>query len=287
VNQFISLTFEGVANGAIYAALGLSLVIIYQATRVVNFAQPALALIAVYVAYTVTQATGSYWLGFASAMLGGTLLGMLTERLLVRPVQGKSQLNAIILTLGLLLALQGVAGMIWGNLQHSFPPPMSFRDLAAVPISPEEIFSLAAVAVVAVALFLLYRLTPLGLRMRAAAFRPESARLSGVRVGLMLTTGWGIASAIGALAGMLAVPPLLSPTVLDAVFVYGIAAAVLGGLDNPFGALAGGMVMGVGLSYVSGYVGSELTTLAALVILIVVLSLRPAGLFSRSTVRKV
>lgn len=140
---------------------------------------------------------------------------------------------------------------------------------------------------VAVALFLLYRLTPLGLRMRAAAFRPESARLSGVRVGLMLTTGWGIASAIGALAGMLAVPPLLSPTVLDAVFVYGIAAAVLGGLDNPFGALAGGMVMGVGLSYVSGYVGSELTTLAALVILIVVLSLRPAGLFSRSTVRKV
>ena len=287
MNQFISLTFEGVANGAIYAALGLSLVIIYQATRVVNFAQPALALISVYVAYTVTQETGSYWLGFASAMLGGTLLGMLTERLLVRPVQGKSQLNAIILTLGLLLTLQGVAGMIWGNLQHSFPPPMSFRDLAAVPISPEEIFSLAAVAVVAVALFLLYRLTPLGLRMRAAAFRPESARLSGVRVGLMLTTGWGIASAIGALAGMLAVPPLLSPTVLDAVFVYGIAAAVLGGLDNPFGALAGGMVMGVGLSYVSGYVGSELTTLAALVILIVVLSLRPAGLFSRSTVRKV
>ena len=139
MNQFISLTFEGVANGAIYAALGLSLVIIYQATRVVNFAQPALALISVYVAYTVTQETGSYWLGFASAMIGGTLLGMLTERLLVRPVQGKSQLNAIILTLGLLLTLQGVAGMIWGNLQHSFPPPMSFRDLAAVPISPEEI----------------------------------------------------------------------------------------------------------------------------------------------------
>ena len=278
MNQFISLTFEGIANGAIYAALGLSLVIIYQATRVVNFAQPALALMAVYLAYTVTQATGSYWLGFATAMASGTL---------VRPVQDKSPLNAIILTLGLLMVLQGLAGMIWGNLQHSFPPPMSFRDLAAVPISPEEIFALAAVGVVATVLFLLYRFTPLGLRMRAAAFHAESARLSGVRVGLMLTLGWGIASAIGALAGMLAVPPLLSPTVLDAVFVYGIAAAVLGGLDNPFGALAGGLVLGVGLSYVSDYVGSELTTLAALAILIAVLSLRPAGLFSRATVRKV
>lgn len=287
MNQFVSLTFEGIANGAVYAALGLSLVIVYQATRVVNFAQPALALIAAYTAHTVIRATGSYWLGFASAVAAGTLLGVLTERLLLRRVQDRSPLNAVILTLGLLLALRGLAGMVWGNLQHSFPPPMSFRDLEAVPISPEELFALASVALVAAALFVLHRFTPLGLRMRAAALRPESARLSGVRVGLVLTAGWGIASAIGALAGMLAVPPLLSPTVLDAVFVYGIAAAVLGGLDNPFGALAGGLVIGVGLSYVSGYVGSELTTLAALVILIVVLSLRPAGLFSRSTVRKV
>ncbi|MEY9211312.1 branched-chain amino acid ABC transporter permease [Thermobifida halotolerans] len=290
MNQFISLTFEGIAQGAIYAALGLSLVIIYQATRVVNFALPAFALISAYVAYTVIQATGNYWLGFAAAIASGALLGTLAERLLVRPVQGKSQLNAIILTLGLLMALQGVAGMVWGNVQHSFPTAMDFRDLPQIPLSPNELFVLASVLVVAAALFALYRFTPLGLRMRAAAFRPESARLSGVRVGLMLTTGWGIASAIGALAGMFAVTPLLSPTALDAFFVYGIVAAVIGGLDNPFGALAGGLVMGLGKAYVSGseHLGPDLAALAALVILIVVLSLRPAGLFSRSsTVRKV
>ncbi|TDQ45743.1 branched-chain amino acid ABC transporter permease [Actinorugispora endophytica] len=283
MNHFIDLTLNGIANGAIYAALGLSLVIIYQATRVVNFAQPALALIAVYLAYAVYLATGSYWTGFAVALASGTLMGVLAERLLIRPVHGRSPLSAIIVTLGLLLALQGAAGMVWGNGDYSFPYPMDFRGR----FSPAGAFGLGAVAVVTLLLFALYRFTPLGLRMRAAALHPESARLSGVRVGLMLTAGWGIASAIGALAGMLAAPPFLSPNALDAVFVYGIAAAVLGGLESPFGAVAGGLLLGVGLSYVSGYAGPELTTLAALAILVVVLSVRPDGLFTRPVARKV
>ena len=283
MNHFIDLTLNGLAAGAVYAALALSLVIIYQATRVINFAQPALALIAVYIAYTVTQATGNYWLGFAAALVTGLVLGAATERILIRPVHGTSPLNAVIVTLGLLLVLQGAAGMIWSNEPHSFPYPLDFRGR----FSPSDIFALASVGVAALLLFGLYRATSLGLRMRAAAFHPEAARLTGVRVGLMLMTGWAIASVIGALAGMLATPPFVYPNVLDAVFIFGITAAVVGGLENPFGALVGGLLIGVSLSYVSGYAGPELTTLAALAILVVVLSVRPDGLFTRPTARKV
>ncbi|WP_067972103.1 branched-chain amino acid ABC transporter permease [Nocardiopsis trehalosi] len=283
MDHFVSLTLNGLAEGAVYAALGLSLVIIYQATRVVNFAQPALALIAVYLASTVTRATGNYWLGFAAALAAGLVLGVVTERVLIRPLRGATPLGAIITTLGLLLVLQGVAGMVWGTEPIGFGYPMDYRGR----FSPADAFTLGAVAAVAAALFALYRFTPLGLRMRAAALRPESARLSGVPVGLMLTAGWGIASLIGALAGMLAAPPFIFPNVFDAVFVYAIAAAVLGGLESPFGAVAGGMLLGLGLSYVSGYAGADLTTLAALAILVVVLSLRPDGLFARTPARKV
>lgn len=283
MTHFINLTLNGLASGAVYAALALSLVIIFQATRLVNFALPAFALLAVYVAHTVTQLTGSYWIGFASALGTGLLVGAVSERFIVRPIARTSQLNAIIVTLGLLLVIQGTVGMIWGNEQHGFQYAFSYVGR----FSPASAFAVAAVAVTALLLFLLYRFTPLGLRMRAAAHHPEAARLSGVRVGLMLTIGWAIASFIGALAGMLAGPPFISPNVFDAVFVFGITSAVIGGLDNPFGAVLGGMLIGLGMSYVSGYFGSELATLAALVIVVIVLSVRPDGILSRPTARKV
>lgn len=283
MDYFTNLTLNGVAEGAIYAALALSLIIIYQATRVVNFAQPALALIAAYIALTVTTASGSYWLGFAAALVSGLFMGSVTERLLIRPVQKTSQLSAVIITLGLLLMLQGIAGMIWSNEPHSFSYPMDFEGR----FSPADIFGVAAVLGAAMLLFALYRWTPLGLRMRAAAAHPEMARMLGVRVGLMLTLGWGIATVVGALAGMLAAPPFVYPNVLDSVFVYGLAAAVIGGLDNPFGSLLGGFILGISLSFVSGYLGPELMPLAALIILILVLSVRPDGLFTRPKARKV
>lgn len=283
MTHFINLTLNGLSTGAIYAALALSLVIIYQATRLVNFAQPALALVAVYTAYSVTQLTGSYWLGFAAALTAGLAIGALVERVVIRPIARVSQLNAIIVTLGLLLVIQGLVGVIWGNGQHGFGYAFSYVGR----FSPANAFALISVAAVALLVFALYRFTPLGLRMRAAAFHPESARLSGVKVGLMLTAGWAIASFIGALAGMLAGPPFISPNVFDVVFVYGITAAVIGGLDNPFGAVLGGLLIGLGMSYVSGYAGPELATLAALVIVVVVLSVRPDGILSRPTARKV
>lgn len=283
MDHFINLTLNGLALGAAYSALALSLVLIYQATRLVNFAQPAFALLSVYAAFAVTQLTGSYWLGFGAALLTGMTAGAAAERFVIRPIARVSPLNGVIVTLGMLLVVQGAVGMIWGNEQHGFGYAFSYIGR----FSPADVFAVSAVAGVALLLFLLYRFTAIGLRMRAAAHHPEAARLSGVRVGLMLTAGWAIASFIGALAGMLAAPPFLYPNVFDIVFVFGITAAVVGGLDNPFGAVLGGMLIGLGGSWVSGYLGPELATLSALVIVVVVLSVRPDGILSRPTARKV
>jgi branched-chain amino acid transport system permease protein len=283
VNQFLTLTVGGFASGAVYAALGLSLVIIFRATRVVNFSQPALALLSTYLAFTVNQATGNYWLGFLVAIAGGAVLGALTDRLLIRPARAHGELGSVIVTLGLLLVAQAIAGMIWTSEPRSFGYAFDFRGL----FSPAGVFAVVAVLVTAGAILLLFKATPLGLRMRAAAFAPEAAGLAGVRVGLMVTAGAALAAAVGALAGLLAVPPLLYPTVLDGIFVYALTAAVVGGLDNPIGTVVAGFTVGIGLSYVSGYLGPELVTMASLVILVLVLSLRPNGLFGRDLARRV
>ncbi|MFV2195230.1 branched-chain amino acid ABC transporter permease [Nocardiopsis sp. LOL_012] len=283
MEKFLDLTYNGLSSGAVYAALALSLVIIFQATRLVNFAQPAFALVSAYTAFAVIQATDSYWLGFGAALVAGALAGALVERVVIRPIASKSELNAIIVTLGLLLVIQGVIGMIWGSQEHGLRYAFDYKG----DFSPADVFAVASIAVVAVLVFVLYRFSPLGLRMRAAAFRPEAARLSGVKVGLMLTAGWVIASTIGALAGMLAGPPFLSPHSFDLVFVFAITAAVIGGLDSPFGAILGGLLMGLAMSYVSGYVGPEVATLAALAVVVLVLSVRPDGILSRPKARKV
>jgi branched-chain amino acid transport system permease protein len=283
VDRFIGLTLGGISSGAVYAALGLSLVIIYRATRVVNFAQPALALISAYLAYSINKSTGGYWLGFAAALVAGLIMGAVVERVLIRPVRRRTELSAIIVTLGLLLVLQAVAGMIWSNEPHAFPYAFDFRG----EFSANDFFVVGAVLLTAAAVLVLFKATPLGLKMRAAAFRPDVARLLGVRVGLMLTIGWAMAATVGSLAGMFATTPFLYPNVLDGVFVYALTAAVIGGLDNPVGTIIGGFLLGVGLSYVSGYFGPELVTLAALAILVVVLAIRPNGLFGRAIARRV
>ncbi|SMD21770.1 branched-chain amino acid ABC transporter permease [Kibdelosporangium aridum] len=278
-----TLTVGGLASGAVYAALGLSLVIIFRATRVVNFAQPALALLSTYFAFTVNQITGTYWLGFAVAIVAGAVLGALSDRLLIRPARAHGELGSVIVTLGLLLVVQAIAGMIWTSEPRSFGYAFDFRGL----FSAASVFAVLVVLVTAAGVLLLFKFTSLGLRMRAAAFAPEAAALAGVRVGLMVTAGTALAAAVGALAGLLAVPPLLYPTVLDGIFVYSLTAAVVGGLDNPIGTVIAGFGTGIGLSYVSGYLGPELVTLASLAILVVVLSVRPHGLFGRGLARRV
>jgi branched-chain amino acid transport system permease protein len=292
MTKFIDLTLNGVSTGAIYAAVALALVLIWRATRIVNFAQGAMLMITTYIASAVINSSGSYWLGFAVALGAALVFGAVVERVLIRRVEGGPPLNAVIVTLGLYTLLIAVAGMIWGNSPRSFPAAFSIRgyDVGGTRLlfSPNDSFTVLVVIGVALGLALLFRATSLGLRMRAAAFAPEVARLLGVRVGRMFTVGWALAAVAGALAGLLVAPSVfLGPNDFDPILISGFVAAVLGGLDSPPGAVVGGLVLGLALSYVSGYEGSSLVPLAALVILVIVLMVRPTGLFPSSKERRV
>ncbi len=292
MDRFLDLTLNGIANGAVYAAVALSLVLIWRATRILNFAQAGMLMITTFVAWALIDAGASYWTGFAVALACGLVLGAVVERVVIRPIEGGPPLNAIIVTLGLLVLLEAAAGMIWGGNPKSFPPAFSIAGYRiggrAVLFSPFDLFTVLVVGALMVALVVLFRRTGLGLQMRASAFEPEVARLLGVRVGRMFTTGWGLASLTGSLAGVLVAPAVfVAPTNFDPVLVFGFTAAVLGGLESPPGALVGGLVLGLALSYVSGYAGAEMVTLGALVILVAVLMVRPSGLFTRTQARRV
>jgi branched-chain amino acid transport system permease protein len=292
MTRFVDLTLAGTANGMVYAAVALALVLIWRGTRIVNFAQGGMAMITTFVAYSIVQRGGSYWLALAVALGAGLLLGAVVERVLIRPVENKPPLNAVIVTLGLLVLLQAIAGMIYGGTPRSFSPAFDIRGFQAgdrrLLFSPADLFTVLAVVLVMAGLALLFRRSALGLRMRAAAFAPEVARLLGVRVARTLTVGWALAAAVGALAGVLVAPStFVGPNQFDAVLVFGFTAAVLGGLDSPLGAVLGGLLLGLALSYLSGYAGSDVVTLGALVVLIAVLMVRPAGLLGSTGARRV
>jgi branched-chain amino acid transport system permease protein len=292
VSRFVDLTLVGVYNGAVYAAIALALVLIWRSTRIVNFAQGGMALVTTFIAYSIVRHGGSYWLALLAAVVAGLLLGAVTERVLIRPVENKPPLNAVIVALGLLVILQGATGMVYGDKPRSFAPAFDIRGFPVgdrrLLFSPADLFAVLAVVVVMVALALLFRRTPLGLRMRASAFAPEVARLLGVRVSRTLTIGWALAAAVGALAGILVAPStFLGPNAFDTVLVFGFTAAVIGGLDSPLGAVLGGLLLGLALSYLSGYAGSDVVTLGSLVVLIVVLMVRPNGLLGSTGGRRV
>lgn len=292
MHRFVDFTLNGITTGMIYAAVAMALVLIWRGTRILNFAQGGMGMLTTYIAVTLLDRQTSYWLAFVVALVAGAVVGVVVERVLIRPVQAKPPINAVIVTLGLLILVEAVAAMIWGGNFRSFPAPFSVRGLhvgnTEIALSPFDVFTIVAVLAVMVALLVLFRRTATGLRMRAAAFEPEVARLLGVRVGRVLTLGWALAAVVGALAGMLVAPNLfLSPNYMDPILVFGFTAAVLGGLDSPVGALVGGLVVGLVLSYVTGYLGSELQTVGALVILVAVLMVRPEGLFSSTSTRRV
>jgi branched-chain amino acid transport system permease protein len=292
MTKFIDLTLNGISTGAVYAAVALALVLIWRATRIVNFAQGGMFMFTTFIASAVIGSSGSYWLGFAVGLASGLALGAIVERVLIRRVEGAPPLNAVIVTLGLLILLQALAGMIWGNTPRSFPPAFSIRGYdvggTRVLFAPNDAFTVLVVIGVALAMRALFQRTSIGLQMRAAAFEPEVARLLGVRVGRMFTLGWALAAFVGSLAGMLIAPSVfVGPNQFDPILIFGFTAAVIGGLDHPVGAAVGGVLLGLVLSYVSGYEGSSLVTLAALVVLIVVLMVRPAGLFSSARERRV
>jgi branched-chain amino acid transport system permease protein len=292
VTKFVDLTLNGISTGAVYAAVALALVLIWRATRIVNFAQGAMLMITTYIASAVINSTGSYVLGFGVALGSGLVLGAVVERVLIRPVEQAPPLNAVIVALGLYTLLIAVAGMIWGATPRSFPAAFSIRGYSIggtrVLFAPNDTFIVLVVVAVALALAALFRATSLGLQMRAAAFKPEVAQLLGVRVGRMFTLGWSLAAVTGAIAGVLVAPSVfVGPNNFDPILISGFVAAVLGGLDSPPGAVIGGVVLGLALSYVSGYEGSALVPLAALVILVLVLMVKPTGLFSATVERRV
>lgn len=292
MTRFFVLTLNGLTQGAIYAAMALALVMIWRATKVINFAQGAMAMFTTYLALFAIEHGAPYWVGFIVALVSGLLIGAFAERVIVRPVESAPPLNVVILTLGLLLFLEALAPMAFGGQIKSFPPAFSIVGLrfgaSQIAFSPFDLFTLGSILAVMILLLVLFQKTNLGLRMRASAFNPEVSRLLGVRVGRMLTLGWALASLVGALAGVLIAPSLLLyPTFMDDVLVFGFTAAVLGGLDSAVGAVIGGLVMGFALSYVGGYFGSDLDTVGALVILIAVLMVRPRGIFALQRFREV
>jgi branched-chain amino acid transport system permease protein len=292
MQEFLEFTLGGLAFGMIYAAIGLSLVLIWRGTRILNYSQGGMAMFTTFVAYTVIQHTGNYWLGFIVALATGLVLGAVLERTVIRPVENKPPMNAVIVTIGLLVLLEGVAGMIYGGQFKSFPPAFPLTGLkiggTALGISQNDLFTAGAVLAAALLLAALFQFTPVGLRLRASAFNANVAQLLGVRVGRVLTLGWALAGLIGALAGILVTPQtFLYPNSMDAIFVLGFTAAVIGGLESPVGSVVGGLVLGLVTSYAGGYLGSSLVDLFGLAALVLVLMVRPAGLFSSSATRQV
>jgi len=292
MQEFVEFTLGGIAVGMIYAAIALSLVLIWRGTRVLNYSQGGMAMFTTYVAWVVIRDTGNYWLGFFAALAAGLALGAVLESTVVRPTMGKAPLNSVIVTIGLLILLEGVAGIIYGGQYRSFPAAFSVRGLKigsfGLGISEADLFTAAAVLAAALALFLVFEYTSIGLRLRATAFSPGVSRLLGIRIGRVLTLGWALAGLFGALAGVLVTPStFLYPNSMDAIFVLGFTAAVIGGLDSPVGAVIGGVLLGVLLSYAGGYLGSNLVLVYGLAALVLVLMIRPSGLFSGAATRRV
>ena len=278
----------GLSNGGIYASLALALVMIYQATHLVNFAQGEMAMFATYIAWSLINAGLGYWPAFFLTVGIAFVLGVLLERLVIRPVENAPVLAVVVVFIGLLVILNSIAGWIFSYTIKSFPSPFP-GALGIRYMSPHQVGALIVTLVVLALLYLFFRFTPLGLAMRAAAQNPVSSRLVGIRVGWMLALGWGLAAAVGAVAGMMVAPIVyLDPNMMSGVLLYAFAAALLGGIDSPVGAVIGGFVVGVLENVLGAFViGNELKLSVALVLIIGVLLFKPSGFFGKVHVIRV
>jgi len=294
MTEFFQQVVSGLALGAIYAALALALVLIHRATGVINFAQGEMAMFTTYIAWTLTTNHGwDKWLAFAATLVLAFIGGVAIQRTVIRPIERASILTIVIVTIGLVLIFNGAAGWIWTAEVRFFPSlfPNETVSVGGVAISVIDLGTIAVVLVLVALLWAFFQFTKIGLALRASALNPDASRLVGVRVGWMLAIGWGLAAMLGAVAGILTAPTTtLDPTMMQAILIYAFAAAVLGGIDSPFGAVAGGLLLGVGLNLVGNYidfVGADLRLPVALLIILVVLLVRPAGLFGKPIARRV
>ena len=293
MTELLQQIVSGLASGGIYASLALALVLIYRATGVVNFAQGEMAMFTTFVAWSLMNHL-PYWPAFALTLALAFVGGAAVELTVIRPLQDAPVLTIVIVTIGLLVGLNGLARRIWGNEPRTLESPFSTDPLrvGGVAFSAQDIGIIVVSLAIVALLTLFFRYTKLGLGLTAAALNPAASRLVGIRVSWMLALGWGLAAVLGAVAGMLAAPPLGSfdQNLMQPILLYAFAAAVLGGIDSPLGAVVGGLALGVAVNLVGTYVefvGAALRLPVALLIILVVLLARPSGLFGREAVRRV
>jgi branched-chain amino acid transport system permease protein len=291
--RFATLTVAGVAVGAAYGSLALALVLIYRATHVINFAQGELAMATTYIAYQLIQWGLSYWEAFAATLAIAFVLGTAIQVVLIRPVQHRSVIAAVIVSVGVFILIDGIVNWIWGGDIKFMQRPFGYGafDVGGVQIQHLYVGMVGVVLACVLLVWGLFRFTKVGLGMRAAAIRPAAASLVGVRVDRMLALGWGLAAVLGAVAGLMYEPSqfALDPTLMQTALVYAFAAAVLGGLESPVGAVVGGLAIGVFLNLVSGYYPGlvSLQVPFAFAVLLAILLVKPTGLFGRRQVSRV
>jgi branched-chain amino acid transport system permease protein len=297
MNQFITAVLTSLSSGAIYALMSISLVLVWRSTRVVNFAQAGQAVLTTFIGYEVTVRSGSYWIGLIAAVISGAVVGAIIDRFFMRPIFKRVKSGPIVMiapvvaTLGLLGLIQAIIGFIWGFTYVSIEAPVSTDGYnlfgTVVAFSPFNLMVLVAATIAMLLLTLLFQKTNIGLALRASAFSPEIARLSGIKVDAVRTLGGAIAGAAGGLAGMLYVPgSYLHPNAMDVLLVFGFIAAVIGGLDSLFGAVAGAMILGFAINFATSYISYKLVFITAFALLITVLLVKPNGIFSSSKGRK-
>jgi branched-chain amino acid transport system permease protein len=294
VADFLQQVVSGLASGGIYASLALALVLIHRATGIINFAQGEMAMFTTFILWTLTaNHDWPYWPAFVATLAFAFVGGLGIHRFVIRPVERGSVLTIVIVTIGLLLILNGAATWIWSGEVRAVESPFPTRtiDIGGVAISLQDLGTIAVSFGVVLLLWAFFQFTKVGLALRASAINPDESRLVGVRVSWMLGLGWGLAAMLGAVSGILAAPTVfLDPNMMQAILIYAFAAAVLGGIDSPFGAVVGGLLLGVGLNLLGQYVdfvGADLRLPAALLIILVVLLVKPSGLFGKPEVKRV
>ena len=284
---------SGLATGSIFASVALALVLIYRAMGIINFAQGEMAMFTTYIAWQLVQLGLPIWAAFGATIVIAFVGGVVLERIVIRPVERAPELTVVIVTLGLFITFNGLAGWFWGYVVKSFPTPFptSPIQIGGLDFSSQDLGIIVVSLVTLSLITLFFQKTKLGLAMRAAALYPEQSRVLGIRVGWMLALGWGLAAVVGAVAGIMVAPVVfLDPNMMQSVIVYAFASAVLGGIESPVGAVVGGLILGVVLNLLGTYVeavGNELRLAAALAIIVAVLVIKPSGLFGRAKVQRV
>ncbi len=284
----------GLTNGVIYGMVALSLVLIWRSTGVLNFAQGAMPMFATYVGFALLSYHFGYWACVVACVVAGLAIGGLTERLLVRPLYGKPEINPIVVMVGYLIVLEAVAAAIWSSFPRSLPSPFSSVkwQLGGQPIalSPFTVYEIATGLLVMVAVAALFRYTKLGLQLRASAVAPEVSRLLGVRVGRLLTLGWMLSTVVGVITTILVSSNFfsgLTPQINDGIFAFGFIAAAIGGLESPVGAIVAGILLGIINQFITDYVNQNAVIIIALALLVVSLMIRPSGVFTKPSERRV